>query len=136
MPGIPKRDHLRFITKEVSREDSPIHGWKTGLVEKIVSAISTRSSLAEAHKMIPVTLWNLNETMRDTILKTFISSMDVHALCLIGDPGFGKSWVARSAAMALARRAARITQADQEPEIKTAPEMDFFRGELGATWSS
>ena len=64
-------------------------------------------------------------------MKPFLRTMGMHALTMIGDPGCGKTFVVRATSLALSRRHKRIQQDPSPPELKSAPEFDFFSGEPG-----
>jgi hypothetical protein len=93
---------LRWITKELAREGSPIHKWPVVLVEKSLRHLSADGVLAEVHTAFPLTLKDLDPRILE-MLKAIVPKLVDHALGLHGEPGAGKTPLARVVAMALSR---------------------------------
>ena len=74
---------------------------------------------------------NINPIIRDDPVGTFMKTMDKKSFGLLGESSMGKTFLMRAVMLALSRRRLRLLGEDREPELKSAPELDFFRGEPG-----
>ena len=131
VPKIPKKQLLRYQTKWLNSPGSPIFKWNIGLVEKIIKQMKEGGVLACIQNYCPVTMVNINPIIRDDPVGTFMKTMDKKSFGLLGESGMGKTFLMRAVMLALSRRRLRLLGEDREPELKSAPELDFFRGEPG-----
>ena len=123
---------LRWVTVQTSCKDSPIFRWPPVLVEKSLRNLAQDGVLAQVHTSWCLTLYAIDVRVLK-VLAALFSSFSEKALGLFGEPGAGKTPVARSVAMALSRfYINRIgQQGEVEPSFRQASEFDFFRGQSG-----
>ena len=127
-----KNRMLRWVTVQTSCKDSPIFRWPPVLVEKSLRNLAQDGVLAQVHTSWCLTLYDIDVRVLQALAPLF-SSFSEKALGLFGEPGAGKTPVARSVAMALSRYYInRIgQQGEVEPSFRQASEFDFFRGQSG-----
>ncbi|CAE7467314.1 unnamed protein product [Symbiodinium sp. CCMP2592] len=127
-----KNRMLRWVTVQTSNKDSPIFRWPPVLVEKSLRNLAQDGVLAQVHTSWCLTLYDIDVRVLKALAPLF-SSFSEKALGLFGEPGAGKTPVARSVAMALSRYYInRIgKQGEVEPSFRQASEFDFFRGQSG-----
>ena len=127
-----KNRQLRWITTETAKKDSPIYHWPAVLVEKSLRNLSQDGVLAQVHTEWPLTLYDIDVRILKALAPLF-PTFSEKALGLHGEPGVGKTPVARSVAMAMSRyHIRRIGKVGEvEPSFRQASEFDFFRGQSG-----
>ena len=128
---VPRKSHLRWVTKELNNEESIIFGWKEALVKEIMQNVANERVLCQEQTVCPVTLRNIKRSFLIGVLKPMIKTMDKKALMMIGEPGIGKTFVGRSVGLALARRWARKIGGERVAMLKSTTEFDFLRGQPG-----
>ena len=123
---------LRWQTKAIRKENSPICGWPTGLVEKALRNLASDGALARKEFSWPIPL-----TLRyyaPWLLKCLegLWDFDQSSLVMLGEAGVGKSPLGRSVLMAQVRYNKAHFNLEGEPCIRCTPEIDFLRGEAGS----
>ena len=124
---------LRWVSKELADETSPIFGWKRALIMEAVDTMKRESVVAKTERYCPVTLVDLAPYIRD-ILKTIIPTLRSKAVVFVGKPGWGKTPLMQSLSMAVSQywiNNADVETHASEPGFRTAECLDFFRGEEG-----
>ena len=128
-----KNRMLRWITIEINKPDSPIYKWHSVLVEKSLRNLAADGVLAQVHEHWPLTLYDLDVRFLKA-LAPLMPSLQEKALGFHGEPGAGKTPVARNIAMAMSRHWIRKAHKESEvtPSFRQASEFDFFRGQSGS----
>ncbi len=124
---------LRWVTIQVNKPDSPVYKWPPVLVEKSLRNLSNDGVLAQVHSQWPLTLFDLDHRLLQA-LAPLVPSLQEKAVGFHGEPGAGKTPVARTIAMAISRqwiKKAHKTE-EVEPSFRQASEFDFFRGQCGS----
>ena len=128
------RDHTRNRQLvQTTTTDSPIYRWHPTLAEKSLRNLSMDGVLAQVHTEWPLTLYDLDVRILRALAPLF-TSVSEKAIGLHGEPGRGKTPVARCIAMALSRHhIRRIGKTGEiEPSFRQACAFDFFRGQEGS----
>lgn len=125
-----KNAQLRWMTKELAKEDSPIYKWSPGLVEKALRNLAGDGVLAMVCDSWPLTMKHVSEWMLD-IFHDVAPFLDQHGLVLLGEPGIGKTPFARIIATMKARVNISRDGSIKVPSYRSASELDFFRGQPG-----
>lgn len=126
---------LRWVTIETNNPDSPLYKWPSALVEKSLRNLSNDGVLAMVHEQWPLTLFDIdNRILR--ALAPLIPTLSEKAIGLHGEPGAGKTPLARTIAMAVSRHCIeKARKADDiTPSFRQACEFDFFRGQAGSVF--
>lgn len=128
-----KNKMLRWVTVQVNNPDSPVYKWPPVLVEKSLRNLSNDGVLAQVHDQWPLTLFDLDIRFLNA-LAPLVQSLKEKAIGFHGEPGAGKTPVARTIAMAISRHWIRKAQKIGEvmPSFRQASEFDFFRGQAGS----
>ena len=103
---------------------------------KSLRNLSQDGVLAQVHTEWPLTLYDIDVRILKALAPLF-PTFSEKALGLHGEPGVGKTPVARSVAMAMSRyHIRRIGKVGKvEPSFRQASEFDFSRGQSGtASW--
>ena len=124
---------LRWVTIQVSNPDAPIYKWPPMIVEKSLRNLSNDGVLARVHEEWPLTLFDLDVRFLSA-LAPLLPSLKEKAIGFHGEPGAGKTPVARTIAMAISRHWLRVDGKLNEicPSFRQASEFDFFRGQCGS----
>jgi hypothetical protein len=112
---------LRWVVKEIANEGSPIYGWHKGLVQEALSQLATDGTLAKTVTSFPLTVRDLQDWFA-VILESLVHHCMDKSAWFLGEPGVGKTLVARLLAMMWSRFHGG------DGAFKTANDMDFFRG--------
>ena len=128
-----KNKQLRWVTTEINRPDSPIYKWPPAVVEKSLRNLSNDGVLAMIHEQWPLTLYDI-DTRFLRALAPMIASLSETAIGFHGEPGAGKTPLARTIAMAVSRHwiAKAGKTGEVMPSFRQACEFDFFRGQPGS----
>ena len=112
---------LRWVVKEIANESSPIYGWHKGLVQEALTQLATDGTLAKTVTTFPLTVIDLQDWFA-VILESLVPHCMDKSVWFLGEPGVGKTLVARLLAMMWSR------YHGGNGSLKTANDMDFFRG--------
>ena len=128
-----KNKQLRWITIQTSRQESPIYKWSAVLVEKSLRNLANDGVLAQVHESWPLTLYDIDNRLLRA-LAPMVPSLSEKAVWFHGEPGAGKTPVARTLAMAISRQCINKLGKDGQatPSFRQASEFDFFRGQSGS----
>ena len=111
----------RHISRDISREGSPIHGWSEKLVQRALDSLQNDGCLSAK-----ITRWDL--TIQDfevevvRMLESVLPHLCDQSLWLLGEPGVGKTPLGRTIAMAFSR------YNEGTGAFRSASDFDFFRG--------
>ena len=122
---------LRWIMKQMLDDNSPLSQWKQSDIEKVFSTIEKEGALAKVRKQNPITLSGFDRFFLRHAIVPIIKSFSRHGLCMLGEPNHGKTPTALIIAFIFSRYYIRKYNLDQEPEVRLAPDLDFFRGQPG-----
>ena len=124
---------LRWVAKQLADPDSPVYGWRKADVKEALDEMQRHGSLAKTQSYIPITVLDLSPWVRH-LVKDLMPSFKSKALVLVGRPGWGKTPLLQSIAMAMSRywidKGAVDTQLT-EACFRTTESLDFLRGEPG-----
>eukprot|EP00438_Fugacium_kawagutii_P012958 Skav206848 [mRNA] locus=scaffold3577:158736:160658:- [translate_table: standard] len=128
-----KNRMLRWVTIQTNSVDSPIYKWHPVLVEKSLRNLAADGVLAQVHSHWPLTLYDLDVRFLRA-LAPLMPSLQEKAIGFHGEPGAGKTPVARTIAMAMSRHWIKKAHKEEEvvPSFRQASEFDFFRGHSGS----
>ena len=123
---------LRWMTKELRRKASPIHGWPQALVDRALRNLASDGALArkEFDWPIPLTTKYYHSWLLEIMEE--IWDFDLSAFTMLGEAGAGKSPLGRSVLMAQVRHNKARFNLSGQPCIRSTPEIDFLRGEQGS----
>ncbi|CAJ1352020.1 unnamed protein product [Effrenium voratum] len=123
---------LRWMTKELRRKASPIHGWVQALVDRALRNLASDGALArkEFDWPIPLTTKYYHSWLLEIMEE--IWDFDLSAFTMLGEAGAGKSLLGRSVLMAQVRHNKARFNLSGQPCIRSTPEIDFLRGEQGS----
>ncbi|OLP94327.1 hypothetical protein AK812_SmicGene23659 [Symbiodinium microadriaticum] len=110
---------LRWIHKHINQEGSPIRGWAEKLVPKALDSLANDGCLAKLTRRYDLTIQDFHPTFLDNIFK---DAAPYHSRWLLGEPGVGKTPLARVTAMMFSRYHGGGRQ------FRSAEDFDFFRG--------
>ena len=128
-----KNRMLRWVTIEINKPGSPIYQWHSVLVEKSLRNLIADGVLAQVHEHWPLTLYDLDVRFLKA-LAPLMPTLQEKALGFHGEPGAGKTPVARIITMAMSQHWIRKAHKESEitPSFQQASEFDFFRGQSGS----
>ena len=113
---------LRWIHKHINKDGSPIRGWSKKLVQKALDSLANDNCLAKLITRYDLTVQDLHPTFVENIFQDAIGFLLDHSLWLMGEPGVGKTPLARITAMLFSR------YHGGDGNFRTAEDFDFFRG--------
>ena len=113
---------LRWIHKHINKDGSPIRGWSEKLVQKALDSLANDNCLAKLITRYDLTVQDLHPTFVENIFQDAIGFLLDHSLWLMGEPGVGKTPLARITAMLFSR------YHGGDGNFRTAEDFDFFRG--------
>ena len=111
----------RWVVKEIANESNPIYGWHKGLVQEALTQLATDGTLAKTVTTFPLTISDLQDWFA-VILELLVPHCMDKGVWFLGEPGVGKTWVARILSMMWSR------YHGGNGSFKIANDMDFFRG--------
>ena len=94
---------LRWIHKHINKDGCPIRGWSEKLVQRALDSLAKDGCLAKLTTMYDLTLQDYQPTFLTNIYEDALGYLLDHDLWLMGEPGVGKTLLARSTAMMLSR---------------------------------
>ena len=112
---------LRWIHRNIHREGSPIHGWNEKLVQRALDSLANDGALASLVTRYDLTIQALEPEIME-LIENLVPFLRGHALWLLGEPGVGKTPLARIIAMMFSRHYGG------SGTFRTASDFDFFRG--------
>ena len=119
-----KNAALRWITTQLNDRDSPIFGWKEGLVKEAVRNLQTEQNLAKVQTYYPITLADVAGWVLD-IVEQVVPTLLSKSLLLVGEPGIGKTVLCHSFCMMMSRYHISRDGVDYQPSFRSAPQLDF-----------
>jgi hypothetical protein len=111
---------LKWVLKNISN-NSPIHGWTKGLVQEALSQLAADGTMAKTCRFFPLTLQEVDDQIL-AILEDLVPHCREKSMWFLGEPGVGKTLMARALAMLWSRHHG------SDGVFKTANDIDFFRG--------
>ncbi|CAJ1397648.1 unnamed protein product [Effrenium voratum] len=112
---------LRWIHRQINRDGSPIHGWNEKLVQRALDSLANDGTMAALITRYDLTIDCLEPDVLE-IFEQLVPDLRGHALWLLGEPGIGKTPLARILAMMFSRYHGGTGT------FRTACDLDFFRG--------
>ena len=122
---------LRWIITHLKDATSPLHKWSERLVEKAFTKLREDGSLAKVVTTCPYTICTYRPWFVDTVLADLVPHMTVSSFGMIGKAGCGKTPVLEGVACMLSRFWMRKLGRPGTAIYRSAPDLDFFRGEVG-----
>ena len=113
---------LRWIHKNINREGSPIKGWSEKLVQRALDSLANDGCLAKLATRYDLVVTDFHPLFLDLIFKDAVPHLLDHSLWLLGEPGVGKTPLARATAMMFSRYYGGSGQ------FRTSSDFNFFRG--------
>ena len=128
---------LRWITRQLKDKDSPLHAlgafrWTDQLVQKAFKAMKEEGCLATVSTDCPYTIQTLSPWLVDNVLVHLMPHLTTKSLGLIGKAGIGKTPVLETICCVMSRYWKRKLGLPGQACFRTACDLDFFRGEVGA----
>ena len=123
---------LRWIMKEQRNPRSPIFEWKQSDIERAFRTVAEQGSLAKVRVELPTTLSSFDRMFVRHAVVPIIKTFSKHGLCMLGEPNQGKTPVALTLAFMFARFMIRKYDLDMDATVRSAPDLDFFRGQPGS----
>ena len=126
-------ERLRWIAKYTHKNhpDSPIQGWARAEVEKALHAKLKLGSLAKVRKELPINLTGFDRFFLKHAIVPMLRHLVDHGFVMLGVNNMGKTPVAMAVALMFARYYIVKYGFDADPQLRTAPDLDFFRGDPG-----
>ena len=113
---------LRWIHRHINKDGCPIRGWSEKLVQRALDSLANDNCLAKLITRYDLTIQDLHPTFLDNIFQDAIGFLLDHSLWLMGEPGVGKTPLARITAMMFSR------YHGGDGHFRTAEDFEFFRG--------
>ncbi|CAK0830442.1 unnamed protein product [Prorocentrum cordatum] len=131
-------EQLEWVECELVDPSSPIHNLRRELINAVLKVLRDRDHFANKLVYYPILLPDVRDEYQGAMRRA-MEMLDTNTVLCVGEAGFGKTPFMMSMAMASARHNAdaenRATgRADAVAAVRTAPDMDFFRGEVGQRW--
>ena len=119
------------MTKNLhTNQDSPIHQWLQGLVERSLRVLQTDGVLALPVEDFYFTLADVDHSVLDFAVRHMLKTIRTHANGIVGGPGSGKTPLDRIGALCASRYWKRELNLDTPASFR-ASEFDFFRSQPG-----
>ena len=118
---------LRWIHTHISAEGSPIKGWPEKLVQRALDQLTNEGCLASLTTRYDLTIADVDPQIREE-LELIVPYLLDHSIWLLGEPGVGKTPLARSLAMMLSR------YHGGDGSFRSASDFDFFWGSSLPRW--
>ncbi|OLQ12517.1 hypothetical protein AK812_SmicGene3591 [Symbiodinium microadriaticum] len=113
---------LRWIHRHINREGSPIKGWPEKLVQRALDSLANDGCLASLTTRYDLTMQDFEPLFVQGVMETVVPYLLDHSLWLLGEPGKGKTPLARTLAMAFSR------YHGGNGAFRSSSDFDFFRG--------
>ncbi|CAE7826793.1 unnamed protein product, partial [Symbiodinium sp. CCMP2592] len=113
---------LRWIHRHINREGSPIKGWPEKLVQRALDSLANDGCLASLTTRYDLTMQDFEPVFVQGVMETVVPYLLDHSLWLLGEPGKGKTPLARTLAMAFSR------YHGGKGSFRSSSDFDFFRG--------
>ena len=126
-------ERLRWVSKWTHKNhpSSPIKDWRTATVEKALQAKRNLGSLAKIRKELPINLTGFDRFFLKHAIVPILKYLVDHGLVMLGVNNMGKTPVALAVALMFARHYIQKFGFDAEAQLRSAPDLDFFRGDPG-----
>jgi hypothetical protein len=126
-------ERLRWVSKWTHKNhpSSPIKDWRTATVEKALQAKRNLGSLAKIRKELPINLTGFDRFFLKHAIVPILKYLVDHGLVMLGVNNMGKTPVALAVALMFARHYIQKLGFDAEAQLRSAPDLDFFRGDPG-----
>ena len=122
----------RWVNKNITvLPDSPIYKWKQIVVEKAIKALLQQGSLAKVRKDYVLTLMSLDPHFLRYGIGPVIRTSKNHGLLLLGAANAGKTVVGIVVSLMFSRYYVHKFSIEKDASMRTAPDLDFFRGNPG-----
>ena len=113
---------LRWLHRHINKDGCPIRGWSEKLVQRALDSLANDNCLAKLITRYDLNIQDLHPTFLDNIFQDAIGFLLDYSLWLMGEPGVGKTPLARITAMMFSR------YHGGDGHFRTAEDFDFFRG--------
>lgn len=121
---------VEWTEEQVSKQSSPIYGWEKPLVKESLRNYAAGKVLAKTISFYPFTLKSLSAMMFSDIVVKILHNLNQRSIIWIGLAGVGKSPASKIIGFLVSKfNIDRDGQAEREPSIRTARNLDFFRGD-------
>ena len=94
---------LRGIHKHINKDGCPIRGWSEKLVQRALDCLANDNCLAKLITRYDLAVQDIHPTFLENIFQDAIGFLLDHSLWLMGEPGAGKTPLARITAMLFSR---------------------------------
>jgi hypothetical protein len=125
---------LRWKDKSIEKS-TPIQGWSEARIEKAWKAILANGVLAKIRKIYPCTLKQLHPGFLQYVLGPLLPGLRKNSLVMLGKNMIGKTPVLIITCFGFARFWITKDGVEYDPEVRVAPDLDFFRGDPGTKYS-
>lgn len=124
-------EQMMWVQIQLNDAESPIFGWKDGVINAALSTYKTSANLAHKQTYYPLAWGDVSPQMQ-SIMADIIPVLLTSTILLVGMPGWAKTPLNIIMAMALGRYHADRNGRKIEPGYRLANDLDFFRGEAGS----
>ena len=125
-------ERIQWMTKTLhTNEESPIHQWPQGFVERCLRALQADGVLALPIEDFDFTLADVEFAALDFVVIHMIKSLRTHANGIVGGACSGTAPLAKIATFCASRYWKRQLRLDTSPSFREASEFVFFRGQAG-----
>ncbi|CAE7545175.1 unnamed protein product [Symbiodinium pilosum] len=114
-----------WIHRHINKDGSPIKGWSEKLVQRALDSLAHDGCLASLTDRYDLTMQDFEPLFMDNVMQPIIPYLLDHSLWLLGEPGKGKTPLARSLAMMFSRHHGGHSG---NACFRTASDFEFFRG--------
>ncbi|CAE7323724.1 unnamed protein product [Symbiodinium sp. CCMP2592] len=111
---------LLWIQKNVAA-NSPIKGWKDGLVQRCLDSLATDATMADLITRSDLVISDFEDEIQDLFFK-IVPYLREHAIWVLGEPGKGKTPLGRVLAMMFSRYHGGVGS------YRSGSDFDYFRG--------
>ena len=125
----------RWMDKSLLKANCPIFGWSAQKVEKAVKNLQSGGNLSKCRLRYPLTLRDLSPVLMRYIIGPHLASLRRKSMVMVGENNIGKTPCMETLCFAFAFYWVEKDGVNGVPQVRTAPDMDFFRGDPGTKYT-
>ena len=123
-------EQTEWLEVEMANPKSPLQALGRGTIHHCLQQLSTRDSLATKQTVWPLFLSDLNSSYMK-VFSWLIREARRHSVLMLGEPQWAKTPSALTILFAIARHEASKPESNVVAGVRTAADLDFFRGGAG-----
>eukprot|EP00933_Yihiella_yeosuensis_P072374 TRINITY_DN80759_c0_g1_i1.p1 TRINITY_DN80759_c0_g1~~TRINITY_DN80759_c0_g1_i1.p1 ORF type:complete len:647 (-),score=98.99 TRINITY_DN80759_c0_g1_i1:552-2492(-) len=124
-------DQLRWTNVHIKTPTCAIYNWKERQVKNAIEALQKQGSLAKVRKDYVLTMLCLDQHFLRFGLFPILPTLKNHGLLLLGQANAGKTPLSIIVSLMFSRHYIQKFAMEKDSSMRTAPDLDFFRGNPG-----